>query len=50
VRAIEEDCRREHARYMRTRARLIAIADRIGRPQAMRPAATPATSARGAVA
>jgi CHAD domain-containing protein len=50
VRAIEEDCRREHARYMRTRARLIAIADRIGRPQAMRPGATPAASARGAVA
>ncbi len=50
VRAIEEDCRREHARYMRTRPRLIAIADRIGRPQAMQPKTAPAASARGAVA
>src|SRR5262245_51065780 len=50
VRAIEEDCRREHARYMRMRTRLIAIADRIGRPQAMRPASAPAVSPRGAVA
>ena len=30
VHAIEDDCRQMHARYMRDRARLMAIADRLG--------------------
>jgi CHAD domain-containing protein len=36
VHAVEDDCRQMHARYMRDRARLLAIADRLGanRPSA----------------
>lgn len=37
VHAIEDDCRQMHARYMRDRTRLLAIADRLGASRAVTP-------------
>jgi CHAD domain-containing protein len=45
VESLDEDCRRLHGRYMRARAALLAVADRLTRVQAA-PKATAATTAR----
>jgi len=45
IESLDEDCRRLHARYMRARAALLAVADRLTRVQAS-PKATAAATAR----